>query len=86
MKYFCGSLVLLERDILSSRISFETGMEHVPREEKDRFLWRLNRLISEERMKFPGAESLARLKDLDELVSAAINAARLGRAGCACAS
>ena len=79
MTYINDNLAILEQDVVSGRVSFETGMDHVPQEEKERFLRRLNRFISGERLKVSTPERLAELKMLDELVSAGISAAQLKR-------
>jgi hypothetical protein len=80
MKYVNDNLALLEQDVVSGRVSFETGMDCVPVEEKERFLRRLNRFISGERLKVSPPERLVELKALDELVTSAIAAAQLKRA------
>ena len=77
--YIHVNLNILARDILSGRVSFEVGIGHVPMEEKERFLRRVNRLISEEQVRPSGADRLMQLQALDELVSAAITAAQLQR-------
>jgi hypothetical protein len=73
------NLNLLEQDIESGRISFETGIDYVPQEERERFLWRLNRFISNERLKALLPERLSEMKTLDDLVSAAITTAHFKR-------